>query len=132
MDTKQAERAIIAGLEELGWATKVGLAELDGVHGKVNVALKRLITAGKAVRAKAGIAARRLPCVESADCVRDSAKDIQQLIEHREPYVRQGMAFRHQGQERIPWTLATLEGVNRGMPNYCGRQQPNHPSALQA
>jgi hypothetical protein len=60
MDTKQAERAIIAGLEELGWATKVGLAELDGVHGKVNVALKRLITAGKVVRAKAGIAARRL------------------------------------------------------------------------
>lgn len=88
MDTKQAERAIIAGLEELGWATKVGLAELDGVHGKVNVALKRLITAGKVVRAKAGIAARRLPCVESADCVRDSAKDIQQLIEHYEPYVR--------------------------------------------
>lgn len=55
-NTKQAERAIIAGLEELGWAAKVGLAELDGVHGKVNVALKRLITAGKVVRAKAGIA----------------------------------------------------------------------------
>jgi hypothetical protein len=55
MDTKQAERAIIAGLEELGWATKVGLAELDGVHGKVNVALKRLITAGKVVRAKADL-----------------------------------------------------------------------------
>jgi hypothetical protein len=56
MDTKQTERAIILGLETLGWATRLRLANLDDVHDKVDVVLARLLKRGWVVRAKVGIA----------------------------------------------------------------------------
>ena len=52
----------------------------------------------------------------------DEPQGTQQKIEHDQQYVTQEIEFRHQGQDRIPRTLSSLHGVDRGVRNYCGQQ----------
>ena len=53
----------------------------------------------------------------------DEPQGIQQKIEHSQQHVGQEIEFRHQRQGRIPRTLSSLKGGDRGVQNYCGRQR---------
>ena len=55
----------------------------------------------------------------------DEAQGIPQKIEHGQQHVGQKVEFRHRRHDRIPRTLSSLKGVNRGGRNYCG-QPPRH------
>jgi len=61
--------------------------------------------------------------VPRAQAVPDEAQGIQQEIEYGQQYVGQEIEFRHQGKDRIPRTLSSLQSVDRGVRNYCGRQR---------